>query len=132
MVICMKGYVYTLEVLLAVSVVFLTMVFVFKIPDFSPDTTVIPLKLRGEDVLKNMDSRGILRLVVAEGNEEALRNNITALLSQNIGFDVRICSPACEAPVFPGGKNIVNVRYYISAASGYDISSVQLWLWVLE
>ena len=128
-----KGYVYTLEVLLAVSIVFLSMVFAFKMPEFSPDTSSVSLKSRGEEALRNLDTRGTLRSFVIYNDIDALRGNLTDILPQNTGFDVEICRELCEEPALPDEKTIVHIKYYISGdAEEYDISTVHLWLWLIS
>lgn len=125
-----KGYIYTLEVLMAVSIIFLTMVFVFKMPKLTPDTSSLLLKQKTEDSLKVLDSDGILRKLVSENNEESLRGNLTSLFQPGIGFESRICRSYCEAPLLPDGKTVTHVVYYLTGHEEYDYASVHVWLWV--
>ena len=128
----MKGYVYTLEVLLAVSLMFFSMVFVFRVPEFTQDTSSAILKAKGQDILKKLDENGDLRKIVLEDDIESLKINITSYMPQNIGFDAKICKKTCEEPTLPIDKEIVYLNYYISGDNqNYDISRVDMWIWVL-
>ena len=125
-----KGYVYTLEVLLAVSIVFLTMVFAFKVPEFSSDATVPSLKDAGEEALRTLDERGTLRSILLGNDEQALYGNLSALLPTNAAFAAAICTPGCAEPPLPEKRTVVVVRYYIAGDNEHsDPAAARIWLW---
>ena len=124
-----KGYIYTLEVLLAISMIFVTMTSIFRSAPPATGAALSLMKQQGANALAYMDAKGALRNITFNGNEIALKNNLTPLLS-GVGFDAVICEDNCTAIRGMPEKDIVSVSYYVSGyANAYKRKKVILWLW---
>ena len=125
-----KGYIYTLEVLIAVSMILVTVVLVFGKTQEEAQTEIPLIKQSGYDVLFYLDKSDDLRRIVSTEGVTALESNLTRLLPLNIAFDVTICTTLCGSISLPGNKTIVAVDYYISGYREKFINKkVRLWLW---
>lgn len=114
----MKGYIYTLEVLTAMSVILLSIVFIFGAPPAKPEIETAILKHQGFDALEYLDEKGLLRQM----NESEIEYQLSQLL------------PA-KAGVSTAGNNLPNTTvialdYYISCYNGaYTGRKIRVWLW---
>ncbi len=125
----MKGYIYTLEVLIAISIIVVSMVSVFKLAPTKPETEISIIKQNGYDALFYLDQKGVLCDLVAKDNETGIESYLADILSDNIEFEVDICLSECLINL-PGTGAIIPVDYYISSCKGdYVGKKVRLFLW---
>lgn len=126
-----KGFIYTLEVLIAISLITLTVVFLFR---FSPQTTqsdITILKISGMNALVYLDQYYDLDMWVFEGNETNIENTLEQLLPEGINYEAEVCETECNTIGVPTTKSVVAVDYYVSSYGKHLVSSkVRLWLWV--
>ncbi len=128
----MKGYVYTIEVMLAVVTILFMIVVVFSNTPEQPETSLVLIKESGYDTLHYLDQRGVLRDLVSRNLTNMTRNNISALLPASIAFDVDICSTTCVSGNIPSNRTVIAVDYYIGAYKDrYIGKKVRLWMWEL-
>ena len=127
-----KGYVYTIEVMLAVAVIMFMIVLTFSSVPEQPETNIAVMKQAGYDALRYLDGSGVLRTLVARNDSSAqLKSNISALMTHSIVFDASVCSTNC-AVVLPANRTVVTVDYYISGYREiYLGKKVRLWMWQL-
>ena len=125
-----KGYIYTLEVLLAVSTMLITIVLVFSTTPEEAETDLPIIKQAGYDALFYLDKSDDLRKIVSTEGVKQLEKNLTDLMSKNIKFDVTICTTTCSSNGLPPNKPVMVVDYYISGYRETFLNKkVRLWLW---
>jgi hypothetical protein len=126
----MKGYLYTLEVLIAVSIVFGAVFLVYRSPPPKPDAQIAMIKQQGFESLRYLDDQGLLRKYVNESNETAIKNSLQNSLTKNIGFEIAICTTSCDTIGVPDNQTIILVDYYISGyRNSFDPKKIRLYLW---
>ncbi len=125
-----RGYVYTLEVMLAISIIFVTLIFIFSSSPEQPETNLVIMKQSGYDALYYLDMTGELRDAVNRGAVSEIDSNLTDLLPKNIKFDTNICTTSCNSTELPANRTVVAVDYYISGyRSQYIGKKVRVWMW---
>jgi hypothetical protein len=125
-----KGYIYTLEVLIAVSIILVSLVFIFRSSPAKPELETSLIKTQGADALSFLDSKGTLRKLVYDDNETEIETQLKTYLPKNIGFEVQVCTSPCSAVNVPVNETVVAVNYYISGyKENYLGKKVRLWLW---
>ncbi|GEM_PF-3690217 len=126
-----KGFVYTLEVLLAVGLIFLTLVYLFRFSPPTPQHGLTIIKRSGIEALEFMDQNYDLRKWVSEFNEAQVESTLNTLLPNNIKFESEICTTECSAAGVNTKKSVVAVDYYVIAyRDQYLGQKVRLWLWI--
>ncbi len=124
-----KGYIYTLEVMIAIAIVLIAVVTLFttaQVPE-SPPAGLI--KKQGYEVLEFLEQKDELRQLVQVGDRNTLKNKVRGLLPPGITIELDICTTSCTGQV-PQGKNIISIDYYVA---GYKDSffnkKVKMWMW---
>ena len=126
----MRGYVYTIEVVLAIVTVLFMIVVTFSSTPQQPETSLVLIKDSGYNTLSYLDQRGILRDLVYRNLTNMTRNNISALLPSTITFDADICTTVCKSSNLPSNRTVIVVDYYIGAyRDKYIGKKVRLWMW---
>ena len=115
-----RGFVYTLEALVVVGVVFLTMAYVFRYAPPAPQSDITIMKRAGIDALEYLEQRGELRRYISELNEAQIA----------IKFETEICRDYCNTFGVPTRQTVAVVDYYVSAyRDSYEGQRIRLWLW---
>lgn len=126
----MKGYIYTLEALVVITFVILTITFMFNVTPQQPELEISNVKQQGFEALEYMDKRGELRRIVWENDEAELESQVSQLLSKNLKIESNICSFNCSAGSVTGNETVVGVRYYVANYRNiYLGKKVILWMW---
>lgn len=125
-----KGFIYTLEVMLAVAIMLATLVLVFSTSPEQAETSLPTIKQTGYDALFYMDQAGDLRYYVSTGALTDIKNELATILPSGIVFDASICRTSCNSTLLPGNRTTVIVDYYVGAYRGQFINKkVRLWMW---
>lgn len=125
-----RGYIYTLEVLLAIATIFVTLVLVFSNAPEQPEAHLAVIKQSGYDALFYMDQSGELRDAVSRGSVTAINSNLTATMPATILFSTAICTTSCQPSSLPANRTIVIVDYYTGDyRDQYIGKKVRLWMW---
>jgi len=125
-----KGYVYTLEVLLAMALIFVTLIFIFRISPPSLQGDIPIIKRYGLEGLEYLEQTNDLRLWVSTGNETAIKDALTQLMPSNIKFQLDICKDSCSGGGIPTTVNVIVTDYYVTTYNGdYLDRKIHLWLW---
>ncbi|MBI4019086.1 MAG: hypothetical protein HY364_02435 [Candidatus Aenigmarchaeota archaeon] len=126
----MKGYIYTLEVLMTISIIAVTAVFLFGSNPEKPQLGASLMKERSFSALKYMDNAGILKVQVANGTESAIEGEIAAILPVNYLFDAEICTYECNTANVPDNRSVIAVSYYVSVYRDDFLGrKVKMWTW---
>lgn len=125
-----KGYIYIIEVLLAIGIMLSAIIFVFGTSTDVPDFSNVIIGQTGLDALAYLEERGSLRQLVHERKENELENALSPLISDNIGYELEICTMTCDPINLTGTQTIVSVDYFISGyRDNYVGRKVRLWMW---
>lgn len=125
-----KGFVYTLEVLVAVGIVVVVAVAIFRSFPEKTQTDLATLKIQGFYALRYLDDTEALRKHIGGNNESVLENEIRTLLSSTVNVETEICGASCSDSNVPDDKDVVSMDYYISGyRSEYLEKRVKLWIW---
>lgn len=126
-----RGYIYTLEVMLAIAAIMATLVLVFSTTPEEPETDIAVIKQTGYDILYYMDQTNDLRDAVWKGSVSAIDANLTAMLPVNVLFDAAICTTSCVSGSIPANRTIVTVDYYVSGYREFFLNKkVRVWMWM--
>jgi len=123
-----KGYLYTLEVLISLSVVIITLISVFKTPEQKPEFELSIIKTNGFDALQYLDYKGDLKKFIAQRDELAIENSLKDIL-KDFEFETEICRSNCSDVNVPKNETVIIVDYYSSGYLNYDNEKVRLWMW---
>lgn len=125
-----KGYLYTLEVLVAVSIMLTTIVFLFRSLPQKPEIELSLIRKQGFEALEYLDNKGDLKNLTFGGNESVIESSLRSILEKNIELEIEICKITCEELNIPSRETIVLINYYISGyRDTYDAKKLQLYLW---
>lgn len=114
----MKGYIYTLEVVIAISVIALSMIFIFGSPPVKPELELGLIKHQGFDALEFLDNKGLLRQL----NDTDIEDNLRQLLPGNLQLSL----DDSDLP----DRTIIVVDYYLANyRESYIGRNIRLYLW---
>lgn len=125
-----KGYVYTLEAMIAIALIFVTLIFVFSSSPEQPETSLAIMKQNVYDALVYLDQSDDLRNATSTGSVSAIESNLSKLLPASIKYDTIVCTTSCNSSELPANRTIVTVDYYISGYQDkYVGRKVRIWIW---
>ena len=125
-----KGYIYIVEVLLAIGIMLGAIFFIFNTSTDVPDFSNVIIEQTGMDALTYLDNKGNLREYVQKKQEPEIEAMLGPLISDNIGYEVEICRNTCIAANITNQMDIITVDYFISGyRDNYIGKRVRLWLW---
>ena len=126
-----KGYVYSLEMLIAVSIIIVALVLIFREGPKEQQIEVSMLKRYGWESLEYMNYNGSLREYVANNDGEGLKNTLSDMLPRNVFFELAICKLQCDDTNVPKNKTVVTVDYYVSGyRNNFVEKKVKMWVWI--
>ena len=124
-----KGYVYTLEVMIAIGIILVAVVFLFNSAQVPDASNVAIIKRQGFEVIEFLDQKDELRDLVRTGDDTALKSKVQQYITVGISMELDICTNQCVGNV-PVDKNVVSVDYYVSGSKdAFFNKKVRLWLW---
>ncbi len=120
----MKGYIQTLEAVIALGIILLAMT-MFLTPERIGDR--IDFKDNFYGCIKDVDNKGLLRDYVYTGSEKELSNELRDCLPGLIDFTLRIClTNECMGNI----PDVPDVESYVYFVASYDKPKiVKAWLW---
>lgn len=125
-----KGYVYTLETMLATATIFAALILIFATVPEEAEINLAVIKQTGYDALFYMDQNDELRKAVSKGSLSAINSNLSKILPPSVNFDTSICTISCNSTKIPENRTIVTVDYYIGGYREIYINrKVRLWMW---
>jgi hypothetical protein len=126
----MKGFLYTIEVLIAVSIVFIPIVLIFSTLPVKPTLETSIMKTQGFDALDYLNTKGDLRKMMIEKNETGIEQSLRSLLPGNVRFETEICYKDCPRTNVPDNVTVVVFDYYLSGFRDYyNPEKVRMWMW---
>lgn len=125
-----KGFMYILEVLIAIGIMMSAVVFLFGSAPETPEFSDVIIGQHGIDALTYLDNKGVLRQYVYESNEAMIEDSLTGILPNNIAFETEICTSTCDSTNVTGTRTLITFDYFVSGyKSIYSAKKVRLWLW---
>ncbi len=129
----MKGYIYTLEMFIAISLIFGSVIFVFSSPADKPEAELNVIQQSCWEALKYMDEKGDLRKFANQSNESAIESSLEQIISKSIGFEAKICRPSCSTSGVPANQTIIAIDYYLAGYRNiYNASKVRIYAWKIQ
>lgn len=126
----LKGYIYTLEAMIVITLVLVTLAFMFNVPSQKPELEISNIKHQGFEALEYLDKTGDLRRIVWENDEDELESRAKALISKNLKIESNICKTNCSAASVAGNETVIAVDYYVADYRNLYIGKkVILWIW---
>ncbi len=126
----MKGYVYTLEIVIGMLLILVTFISLFSSPPSKPEIEVTVIKQSGFNSLDFINKEGLLRELVQNNSEAELESRLSALLSKSVKLEAEICTETCGTTGVSTTGNVITFDYYVSAFNeNYMGRRVKLWLW---
>jgi len=126
----MKAYLYTLEVLIATSIILVSLILIYHKPYTNDIYKEVLMKEYGENALEFLDANHTLRKLVYQENETALERLLRSYIPETILYEF---SSNCDMINVPKNTTVITVVYYLA---GYDLhynpKRVCLYLWGAE
>lgn len=120
-----KGFWRMFESIVAVSIL---MVFVLSLSiQYVREPAEPIMKIRGYEILENMDKNDKLRGYVMSGDPNGL-NNAIVLGGYNHSIEICDYSGTCNG-TYPDAENIWLSVYYVAGENTYDPREVKLYIW---
>ncbi len=121
----MKGFWRMVESIAAVTIL---MVFVLSLSiQYIREPAEPIMKIRGYEILENMDKNGNLRSYVVSDDSNGLSNAIS-LGGYNHSIEICDYSGTCNG-TYPDAENIWLSVYYIAGENTYNPREVKLYIW---
>ncbi|QQG40292.1 MAG: hypothetical protein HYS81_02690 [Candidatus Aenigmatarchaeota archaeon] len=124
-----KGLTYTLEAVIALSLVAVSMIAVFN-------GLTVPqgAQLRfGEEnafsCLKSLDSDGKLRADAVARNAGAISNNLIGCIRGSFNHTVQVCQGTCTSVTLDRDEDVASVEYYIAGHNTTNPTLVVVYAW---
>jgi len=125
-----KGYVYSLEMLIAVSIILVALVLIFREGPKEQQIEVSLLKRYAWESLEYLNYNGSLREYAANDDEGSIENSLSNILPQNVFFELDICKLQCDDTNVPKNETVVTVDYYVSGYRNIFVEKkVKMWVW---
>ncbi|MEK6901839.1 MAG: hypothetical protein AABX37_05825 [Nanoarchaeota archaeon] len=125
-----KGYIYTLEVLLAMAMILVALTFLYRTPPQLPELEASTMKVQGIQVLEYLDRKGDLRQFAIVANETDIESRINNTIVSAIDFELDICTLACNETGVPRNKSVIAVDYYIAGyRAAHNVTKIKMWMW---
>ena len=126
----MRAYLYTLEVLIALSAVFLILVLTMKFAPTKPNVEASLLQLKLDEAVDYLESAHRLRALVYAGKGAELEDEIEKLLENLYEVRVVICTTSCSLPELPNSDVAEVTRYFATNDSSYSFKKLLVYAWV--
>ena len=126
-----KGYMYTLEVLIAMSMIIVATVLMFRTPPAKPETETSIIKKQGFDSLEYLENSDELRSLAFSSNKTQIENLLRNLTTS--GYEVHVCGEGDSCTTYdnvPSNQTVIVIDYYQSGyRDAYLPKKVRLLLW---
>ncbi len=123
----MKGYVQTLEAVIALGIILLSITIVLT-PQTYPEK--VDLKDNYYNFLDHIDNKGLLRSYVENNMEAELSDELEDCLPKIASFSVKICSTSNCIASLPEDKTIESYNYFVAGYKTPNPKLIKIWLWI--
>ena len=122
----MKGFIKTLEAALAIVLILVSMVFLFK-ERVSNESQISDT---GYGCLKNLDNQGSLRYYAVTNLESRLNSDLKGCIPPLFDYSAKICtSVSCDTNL-PSDKAVFLSSYLIAGWDSMRPTLINLWVWL--
>ena len=121
-----KGFVKTLEAGIAITLILVSMVFLF------PEKTINEPQISdiGYNCLRYLDNQGVLRNYAVNDLENNLISDLRSCLPPILNYTARICTTSTCNTILPGNKTIFLSSYLIAGENSVRPTLINLWIWL--
>ncbi|MBI4017341.1 MAG: hypothetical protein HY366_00135 [Candidatus Aenigmarchaeota archaeon] len=124
-----KGMSYSLEALIAITIVLVALVTVFnQLPPPQRQGLSFAEK-NGLTCLRSLDQEGRLRADAVTQNTSSIRQNLVGCIRGTFNHTVQVCKNTCTAPALDRDQDVVSAKYYVAGANATDPTLVILYIW---
>ena len=120
-----KGFVKTLEAGIAISLILVSMVFLFP----QKTKTEPQLSETAYDCLRYLDNKGVLRYYAVNNRQEDLVSDLRGCLPPLYSYTVKICTTSSCGTTLPDDKTIFLSSYLIAGENSFNPTLINLWVW---
>jgi hypothetical protein len=129
----MKGFLYTYEAIIAVSILFLV-IFLFYRSLPTPELSELNYKLSGFDGLEMLE-KGELRKYTLDNDVTSIKNGLIPYIPSTLSYDIVIYNKTSNLTSIPTieSEKIITVSYFLAGDVGnYSAREVRLYIWGFE
>ncbi len=119
-----SGYLYTIEVMIVVAVIIMSVTFIFRYPLTSPDDNEDIIRQYGIDALEFLSYQNLRELVY--NDMPGLNQQLNAILPDAI--DSTACI-TCSGVSIPDDRSVVVLKYYLVGYASYSPEVLNVYLW---
>lgn len=124
-----KGYVYTLEVMIAVGIVLVAIALLFNTAQVPQSSNLGLIKRQGYEALEFLEQNETLRALVRNDDASGIENRVKGLVPTTVDIEIDVCTTQCSGDV-PENQNVVIVDYYVSGYVDEFLNrKVRMWMW---
>lgn len=126
-----KGLSYTLEAIIAVFIVVVSMIVVFgglPVPQ-RPGLTFA--EENAFSCVRGLDAEGRLRADAVAKNATNVTNNLRGCIRGSFNYTVQICKDTCTSLALERETDVVSTRYYVAGSTNADPAVVIVYLWAV-
>ena len=109
----MKGFLKSLEAIIAVLIIAATYIFLFTGQQALPQFDTTNWKLLVLNELISLDAQNNLRTDIVANNTASIQNKLSLKISQPLNYLAIVCDVNCSQPTLPTTR-IASVKYLIS------------------
>jgi len=124
-----KGVSFTLEAVIAGTIIIASLLFFFK-PQVPQESYTYIVQERGYYCLKSLDDENRLRQYATNDDATTIENNLVDCLTP-LNYTVQICRNTCTSTTLPENKEIIVSKYYIAGDDAIDPLYIKLNMWYL-
>ncbi len=129
----MKGQLYTLESAIAILMILVILIFLFKAPRPLPEFKTINYKLKAYNSLEFLERNGNLRRDATDANATAIEEKLSPYIPDFINYTVVIFNQSTNLtlkPSFLDKKDVISVSYFLAGdIDEYSPRDVRVYLW---
>lgn len=128
----MKGILKTFEVIIGLTIIMFTFVFLYTGQQPLPEFNTVTWKTSGMSALQSLDYANQLRYDAMNNNTALIEGRIAGFLPSNINYMVQVCGSNCSVPTI-NAKRSATANYIISGdANNSTASEIVLYMWSNE
>jgi len=121
-----KGYLYTIEVMIVVAIIVMSVTFIFRYPLFSDSIDEELIRKYGMDTLQYLGAQDLRYLAYNDMSE--LNNRIDDIIPGAVESVACIDCSAEDAGA-PSDKSVIIISYYLVGEYSYQPGVLKLYLW---
>lgn len=124
-----KGISYSLEALIAISIVVTSLIFVFSGLAAPQRAGLAFAEENAFSCLRSLDAEGKLRPDASASNTNNINNNVRGCVRGSFNHTTQVCKGTCTSVTIDRDKDTVSAKYYLAGYNSTDPAVVIVYLW---